>query len=186
MEVAATITLRNGPLVRWRLDNGYTQKQAAEYLGVISQALWCRLENFRFGGIGYEKIARLADAIGCRVEDICPEEFMGRNFDLKYTHFRKMKFDRMLGVTAESKDQLMLPEEVAQSSELMQSVRDIVDELPSRIADVVRMKFGIAPYTREYTLKEVGKKHGVTKERVRQIVLRGMREVEKRAAPIVA
>lgn len=40
----------------------------------------------------------------------------------------------------------------------------------ARLADVMKMRFGISPYDREYTLDDIGKKHKVTRERIRQII----------------
>ena len=42
-------------------------------------------------------------------------------------------------------------------------------------ADVIRMSYGLAPYKRDHTLEEVGKKYGVTRERIRQIEVLALR-----------
>lgn len=47
-------------------------------------------------------------------------------------------------------------------------VRWALDELDKRAKDIIEMRFGINGYSRN-TLEEIAKKHGVTKERIRQI-----------------
>lgn len=42
-------------------------------------------------------------------------------------------------------------------------------QLPPRNADVLRARFALAPYTRAEALETIGKRHGVSRERIRQI-----------------
>jgi RNA polymerase primary sigma factor len=51
----------------------------------------------------------------------------------------------------------------------------LLDHLDKRVAEVMRMRYGID--RRVYTLEEIGKKLHLTRERVRQIEARGLREI---------
>jgi len=66
------------------------------------------------------------------------------------------------------------PEEEMFKKELVQIVQDAVSSLSPRVAKVLRMRFGIDMNT-DYSLEEVSRSFGVTKERIRQIQLKGMR-----------
>jgi RNA polymerase primary sigma factor len=50
--------------------------------------------------------------------------------------------------------------------------------LTDREQDVIRMRFGIAPYIQEYTLDEIAQKYGNTRERVRQIEAKALRKLK--------
>ena len=55
-------------------------------------------------------------------------------------------------------------------------IRDILDSLTPREAKVLRLRFGI-DMPSEYTLEEVGKMFGVTRERIRQIEAKALRKM---------
>lgn len=46
-----------------------------------------------------------------------------------------------------------------------------------READMILMRCGFEPYYKEYTLEEIAQKYDVTRERVRQIITRGLRKI---------
>jgi RNA polymerase primary sigma factor len=45
--------------------------------------------------------------------------------------------------------------------------------LPDRIADVIRLRFGLDDRG-DHTLEEIGQKYGVTRERIRQLEAKGL------------
>ena len=55
-------------------------------------------------------------------------------------------------------------------------IRDILDSLTPREAKVLRLRFGI-DMPSEYTLEEVAKMYGVTRERIRQIEAKALRKM---------
>ena len=60
------------------------------------------------------------------------------------------------------------PLDVAARKLLEQTIRDVLDDLSPREAEVVRLRFGLVD-GRPRTLEEVGREFGVTRERIRQI-----------------
>ncbi len=75
--------------------------------------------------------------------------------------------DSTLGDFVEDTDSPAPPDEV--NSEMLREVlMDILSELPPREVKILQMRYGLLD-GQTYTLEEVGKKLGVTRERVRQI-----------------
>jgi RNA polymerase primary sigma factor len=60
------------------------------------------------------------------------------------------------------------PVEIANERWLEDEVERVLRSLPSREAQIVRLRFGLQD-GRSYTLEEIGKKFGLTRERIRQI-----------------
>lgn len=61
-----------------------------------------------------------------------------------------------------------------------QIVRDVLETLPTREAEIIKMRFGI-DNEKAMTLEEVGKVYGITKERIRQIENKAIRKLRNPA-----
>lgn len=62
--------------------------------------------------------------------------------------------------------------------ELMKlGLSQLLPQLPLYQQQTIKMRFGLAPYKREYTLHEIGEKIGKTKEGVRQITLQAISQL---------
>ena len=70
--------------------------------------------------------------------------------------------------------------EVAEKEELTNKINEILNGkgFTEREATVIRMRFGISPYKKMYTLEEVGQQYGVTRERIRQIEAKAIRKLK--------
>jgi len=68
------------------------------------------------------------------------------------------------------------PVETTTSTNLSETVRDVLAGLTPREAKVLRMRFGIDMNT-DHTLEEVGKQFDVTRERIRQIEAKALRKL---------
>ncbi len=75
--------------------------------------------------------------------------------------------DAMLGDFIEDEES-QPPEDTATTNLLREHLTSILDELPPREVRILQLRFGLLD-GQSYTLKEVGMKMGVTRERVRQI-----------------
>ncbi len=65
-------------------------------------------------------------------------------------------------------EEIPLPDDSATSNLLKENLLSVLDSLPSREVRILQLRFGLLD-GQAYTLEEVGRKMGVTRERVRQI-----------------
>ena len=72
------------------------------------------------------------------------------------------------------------PADAMVDQSLRKQTHMILEALPEREAKVIRMRFGLEDGT-EHTLEEVGRSLGVTRERIRQIEAKVMRDLQARA-----
>lgn len=63
-------------------------------------------------------------------------------------------------------------------NELRERISDLLETIPAREAEIIRMRYGINDEEKEYTLEEVGNKLGITRERVRQIESRAIKRLQ--------
>jgi len=73
-------------------------------------------------------------------------------------------------------DSIPSPEESAQQSQLRVQVQKVLDTLTPREACILRLRFGLQD-GRSYTLDQVGRKFGLTRERIRQIEKQALRRL---------
>ena len=71
---------------------------------------------------------------------------------------------------------ILVPAEAATSESLKNAINGVLDEMPPREAQVLRMRFGIGMPS-DHTLEEVGRQFGVTRERIRQIEAKALRKL---------
>jgi RNA polymerase primary sigma factor len=73
-------------------------------------------------------------------------------------------------------DSILSPEESAHQSQLRVQVQEVLDTLTPREACILRLRFGLQN-GRSYTLEQVGRKFGLTRERIRQIEKEALRRL---------
>ena len=56
-------------------------------------------------------------------------------------------------------------------------IDSVFDTIGEREAKILKMRFGIRPYNKAYTLAEVGEELGVTRERIRQLEVKALRKM---------
>ncbi len=83
--------------------------------------------------------------------------------------------DSQLGDFLEDKD-IPSPEEAASSQLLREQLEFMLEDLTDREKEVLRLRFGLED-GHPYTLEEVGKRFGVTRERIRQIEAKALRKL---------
>ncbi len=71
---------------------------------------------------------------------------------------------------------IVVPSDAATSESLKTAINQVLDEMPPREAQVLRMRFGIGMPS-DHTLEEVGRQFGVTRERIRQIEAKALRKL---------
>ncbi len=85
--------------------------------------------------------------------------------------------DGELGLYVED-DRTPSPAQVAYENMLRERVDEVLSTLTPREARVIRLRFGLGQ-DRPYTLEEVGKKFGLTRERIRQIEGKALRRLRQ-------
>ena len=75
-------------------------------------------------------------------------------------------------------ESLPTPDEQAERREFREEVSKLLTTLPGRDAGVIRMRFGIG-FEREFTLGEVGRRFGISRERARQIEARAIKTLRR-------
>jgi RNA polymerase primary sigma factor len=83
--------------------------------------------------------------------------------------------DSQLGDFLEDKD-LPSPEDAAAGQLLREQLETMLEDLTDREKQVLRLRFGLED-GHAYTLEEVGKRFGVTRERIRQIEAKALRKL---------
>lgn len=83
--------------------------------------------------------------------------------------------DSQLGDFIEDRD-LLGPEDAAAGHLLHEQIEEMLSALSGREREVLHFRFGLED-GRSYTLEEVGKKFGVTRERIRQIEAKALRKL---------
>lgn len=83
--------------------------------------------------------------------------------------------DSQLGDFLEDKE-MPNPEEVAASVILREQLEDMLSDLSDREREVLRLRFGLED-GHAHTLEDVGKRFGVTRERIRQIEAKALRKL---------
>ena len=83
--------------------------------------------------------------------------------------------DSQLGDFIEDRS-LPSPEDVAADNLLQEQIEEMLNALSDREREVLRYRFGLED-GRSYTLEEVGRRFGVTRERIRQIEAKALRKL---------
>ena len=68
------------------------------------------------------------------------------------------------------------PERDAAASDLSQQLEAALAQLPAREADILRLRFGTSD-SQSLTLEEVGRRYGVSRERIRQLEARALKQL---------
>ncbi len=68
------------------------------------------------------------------------------------------------------------PTQIAYQNMLSEKIQEVLATLSPREARILRLRFGLEN-GRNYTLEEVGKKFGLTRERIRQIEGKALRRL---------
>ena len=69
------------------------------------------------------------------------------------------------------------PEGATVESDLSERLTSAVGELPDREAQIIRLRFGLSG-SEAYTLEEIGQRFGVSRERIRQLEARALRQMK--------
>ena len=119
----------------------------------------------------------LADALNCEVLDLFSEEQQRAELE------SNKRF-----VTASREQAEALTHDGGMLKQLaLEQLPDVIDKVmqttTDRRAEVIKMRFGLAPYDRVRTLEEVAKTMGLSRERIRQMEAKALRDMRAKGKP---
>lgn len=146
-------------------DRGLRYGQAAKYLAL---ALAPVTEN----GDIRPSAQLLADALGCDIEDIFPPAMLRHTLENR-TIVRDISEDAVRAIVSRARS----PDGLLEFREARGAVRDAVAKLRPRSRNALILRYGLDG-SEPKTLDEIGEILKVGKERVRQIILKGERDLK--------
>jgi len=172
MKIRGTLTLRNHCLLLAREQMGFTQKQAAQYCGCSLDAFQ-HVERLDFSTPAYCKAAELAAlAFDLVLDEIMPEAMVGEKVRAKIQKSIDIDAGRLLAQQNPARFILPSPVESAEAAEIAGALRDAIQvRLTDRQRQALTMRYGLDNRP-PATLNECAAALGVTRERVRQIILK--------------
>ncbi|MDE7088114.1 MAG: RNA polymerase sigma factor, partial [Malacoplasma sp.] len=124
----------------------------------------------------------LADAMGGTAAGFTPKKIL----NIKKLNIDPVSLDKPVGKDEESKfvdfvrdNDTLNPEQFTEKELMGEHIDDILRKfLQEKEEDIIRMRYGLPPYSHPMTLEEVGKKYYITRERVRQIEAKALRKIK--------
>ena len=174
MRVAVHARLRNGVLFRYRQERGLTAAAACRELELCPSD-WSAIESMRFDLVSWKRVKVVAEALGVLPEELCPLELARKNCKYERHAYTEIPPDRLLPLSAAMS--LPAPEDTEDQADLSLQLSEALEKLTQRERIVVEDRYGIGR-DRALTLREAAKKHGVTRERARQIEAKAIRRMK--------
>jgi RNA polymerase sigma factor (sigma-70 family) len=168
MEIAIVAKLRQGPLLRFRLQRGLSQKEAAALAGV-SHSTWNAVECLRLEKITQGQIDPIANLLNIPADVLIPEPFRRKSVRLTRIAYARVSAERLFA--AEHRQVLLessAKDEAEASAEMREFIESALKRLTYREREIIKMRFGLGG-GHAYTLIETAKVFDVTRERMRQI-----------------
>lgn len=174
-DLRVTITVRNALLLRAIEASGYASVAAfakangLPYQKIINYIALRATPYNRHGDLS-DTVMRLSFALKTTPESLFPPRLMRQALQKNSVTRDVTADDFMTIATSETPEMALLKSDAADS--LIQAV----ETLPPRYAQVLKMRYGIGGYE-PHTLEECAHSAGVTRERIRQMVLSGERRL---------
>jgi RNA polymerase primary sigma factor len=141
-----------------------------------------------------QKIARAERELAARLEREPTDEEVAKKANLSLKHVQEVhaaaravtSLDRPMGEEGDASFADLIAGEAVEPSEEVhlslteEAVRSAVETLPEREREVVKLRFGLDGDPDPHSLEEIGRKLGLTRERVRQIENQALRRLAER------
>lgn len=175
--IRATLTLRNNRLICLREDLGISQKSMSVSLG-LSFGILCGYETLKTSPIGRNaqwkgSAMLIADFHGASPEYLWPEAVQ----NIQKTEVTTTIQEADIAFIEGRPDSVLLPDEIMSARELSNELEDAMQQLKPRQREIIRARQD------GKTLGEVGKRIGLSRERTRQLEVRGLRELRELLDP---
>lgn len=127
-------------------------------------------------------IDELCEAMGGQVNGFTPKKIS----NIKKMNIEPVSLDKPIGNDEESQfvdfvkdSDILTPDEYAKKNLIGEYIDQLFNSvLTEQEQDIIRMRYGLQPYSAPETLEEVGNKYNLTKERIRQIEARALRKLK--------
>ena len=183
MLVGIVAKIRNGPMLKYRLDQGGIGQAEAAKRAEVGHSVWCAVECMRFKNVSWDSVRKIARLLDCHTNEIFPPELHAVNLSLTMIAFKETEAERLLAHSTSKRLLLRDPSVVVEENELKGMVRERIDRalrvLTYREREIIKLRYGLNPDGHCYTLSEVSKIFRVNKERVRQVQAEGIRKLQK-------
>jgi transcriptional regulator with XRE-family HTH domain len=178
-ELELTVRVRNNRLKQRRDELGLSQKQMADVVGIHHQQ-YGGLECMRLSpikdGEWTEPAVKLAEYHGVSIDELFP----GAVLEVaQTTAVRKLDggdVAALLAATSGGRYLLPAPGDAVDHGQLKQILSGAVGALDKRTRDMVVRRFGLDGGS-EQTFDQIGEVHGLSVERVRQIIYRALKQI---------
>lgn len=128
-------------------------------------------------------IEELCEEMGGSVAGLTPKKVSY----IKKINIDPVSLDKPVGHDEESQfvdfvqdNDIISPESNAENELLLEQIDEIFEKaLNSEEADIIRMRYGLPPYEKAYSLDEIGEKYNISRDRARQLeskALRGLKQ----------
>jgi len=186
MEIAIVSKAKNSIIYRHMAENSLTLKDLARDIGV-DYALLCAFMNFRWAPAGKRRkkgdfIDKVENYFHLPFEAVLPLEVtreIADRLSKKRVNFIEAEFAEFVALQdVETKYISYDQEERWEEAQLPERIKKALSSLTEKEADIVRRRFGIDPYERQYTLREIAEHYHVTTERIRQVEARALKKLQ--------
>ena len=170
------ITVRNNRIIEHmrRLDYA-TVAQLSRDTGIYKTYVYDYI-NFKkkpldFKGRWKPTALKLAEVLACDPADLWTD--IQREAVLKTNKKALALAEKEISGFFESPD----PQRLLEEKQTADRIDWVLDTLPEMERNVLKMRFGLRPYYREHTLEEIANEYGLTRERIRQKEIKGIRRI---------
>lgn len=191
MKIAAEIKIKHGRLYELCRDAGGV-KEFAKQIGVGIQTMYCWLKMKRCPTPGkytrwYTRDIELAleGAANCAIVDLFPLELREsiaffRKQPTKHISIKEIEPSQLMIMAGQLEERNLLPspEDIAIDSEKRDVIKKVLQKLPWRESEVIKLRYGLGDAGYSHTYEEIGQVFQITRERVRQIESKAMRKLQ--------
>lgn len=200
--VRAITRFKNGELIKAREDLGLSQVEMAEFLGV-PYTVYNGYENLKLmpnesrclkiasklsipPDVLWDKYAPAYRAAELRGSNVVVSEISRAQFEhvaLSSPEVQKLMAPTEMRATSSDRREfkstmLRLVNEIKDLN--VTGAEDLSEQSLRRTAKVLKMYYGLDEYKHDYTILEIAKEVGVTRERIRQVVMKGLRILSRK------
>jgi len=165
---------------------GLTAKEVVEKIG-MSYIYYLNCESMRAypGEKTQRKICDFYRSLGIFLleEDVFPRELKELKLERKYIAEKTIPKVELLSLSTGEFDRKLLPvvegevEKKVEYDELRAAIHEVLSQFPHRQREIIKMRFGLGGGGAK-TCEEIGEIFNVTKARINQIEVRGLRKLK--------